>query len=189
MTTTKIITKAQFVANYHEAEKRAATCAKGKAFTVEDRLTLNAQRKQLNLDYAQASALFDGVAGQGKHYNRFQQWDAQIRSGLIRTAPSATGEHVGTPRSTVKVNHEFFDGRIKSHADIQPAFNRAARQLIKVGITNPQEAFKYVSNAFEMVKVEQKIDTKAERILNELRMGDLTKEQVLMTLEKVKQQF
>jgi ribosomal protein S16 len=189
MTNTTITVK-QFMANYEAAEARAVTCAKGKAFSVEDRLSLNAQRKALGFDYTQASALFEGIAGQGKHYNRFNQWDAQIKAGRIAVAPAITGEHVG---KVVKVTKQFddatFDGRIKSILDVQPAFNRAARQLIKVGITNPQEAFKYINTAFETAKVEQKIDLKAERIVKELQMGGMTKDQVMATLARVKQSF
>lgn len=190
--TTKL-TVAQFKANYAEAEKRAITCAQGKAFSVSDRIALNAQRKQLNLDYAQASSLFSDVSGKGIHYCRFAQWDGQIKAGHIGVAPAATGEHVGKGTGTVTITKQFddstFDGRIKSLSDVQPAFNRAARQLIKVGITNPQEAIKFINMAFETAKVEQKIDLKAERIVRELQLGDLTKEQVLATLDRVKQSF
>lgn len=188
------ITIKQFIANYKEAEGRATVCARGKAFSVSDRIALNAQRKQLNLDCNQASALFGGTAGQGKHYNRFLQWEAQIKNGHIGVAPAATGAHVGKViGGKIVINkpeqEQMFDGRIKSLDDVQPAFNRAARQLIKVGVTDPAQVVKYIHNAFEVAKVEQKIDLKAERIVNELRIGDLTKEQIIATLDRVKTQF
>lgn len=69
------------------------------------------------------------------------------------------------------------------------AEKRAVRQLVKLGITNTAGATKFIDNAYETLYSEQKIDVKAERIVNELRMGDLTKDQVLATLDRVKKFF
>jgi hypothetical protein len=186
-------TKTQLKAAYITAEKRATPSANGVAFSVEDRVALNSLRVALRLDCSQAGELIAGgrtdrVEYQ-RHYARFNFWKEQVETGVIRIAPPATGEYVGRVHVTKQFDDNTFDGRIKSITDVQPAFNRAARQLIKVGVTNPHEAFKYMSTAFEVVKVEQKIDLKAERIVKELQMGDLTKDQVLATLDRVKQSF
>lgn len=185
-----MITKAQLKANYEAAEKRATVSATGVAFSLEDRVALNSQRIALKLDTSQAGRLVAGENGTRndyqRHYARFNFWAEQVETGVIRIAPAATGEYVGADKATQEFS---FDGRIKTVADVQPAFNRAARQLIKIGITSPEQAFKYVANAFETAKVEQKIDLKAERIVKELQMGDLTKDQVLATLERVKKNF
>ena len=186
-----VTTKAQLITNFKAAEKRAKISSCGIAFLVEDRMVLNAQRQKLNLTTYQAARLVSGddMALTAKNEQRFRVWDQQVSIGVIRMQPAPTGEHVGKVHVTKQFDDVTFDGRIKSLSDVQPAFNRAARQLIKVGVTNPHEAFKYMSTAFEVVKVEQKIDLKAERIVKELQMGDVTKDQVLATLDRVKQSF
>lgn len=185
------ITKAQFVTNFKAAEARAVPSSAGVAFTVEDRLILNSQRIQLGLSTYQASKLVGGDYNTTqRNEQRFRVFDYQVANGVIRMQAAPTGEHVGKVRITSKgIDDHAFDGRIKSTADIQPAFNRAARQLIKVGVTSSAEAFKYINTAFETARIEQKIDLKAERIVKELQMGDLTKDQVMATLERVKQSF
>lgn len=186
------ITKSQLKSTYAAAEKRAVPCSNGVAFSVEDRVSLNALRVAMNLDCSQIAEFIAGGRNDRveyqRHYARFSFWKEQVDMGVIRIAPAATGEHVGKQKAPVTTTN-FFDGRIKDISDVQPAFNRAARQLIKVGITSPEAAFKYVSMAFETAKVEQKIDIKAERIIKELRMGDLTKDQIMATLDRVKTQF
>lgn len=181
MSTTKI-TKAQFVKNYKEAEKRATPSATGVSFDITDRIALNEQRKQLGMDYSMAANLV-GDNKSGKSYNRFALWERQVETGQIRTAHPATGEYVGSKQTTAL---QAFDGRIKSRADVQPAFNRAAVQLIKLGITNPRDAEAYLEAGFEYARVEQKIHLKTERIVSELRIGDLSRDQAVRVLDQVK---
>ena len=186
-------TQAQLITNFKAAEKRAKVSSCGITFLVEDRMILNAQRQKLNLTTYQAARLVSGddKVVTAKNEQRFRMWDHQVSIGIIRMQPAPTGEHVGKVK--VHVTKQFddatFDGRIKSISDVQPAFNRAARQLIKVGITNPQDAFKFMTVGFDTAKIEQKIDIKTDRIVKELQMGDLTKEQVMVLLERVKQNF
>lgn len=186
----------QFIEIYKQAEARAVDCVGGrggeggKAFLREDRAMLVSEMWKINKTPTQLGyAIQKELGSPGKHTQRLRIYEAQVNSGAIRLGSKPTGEHVGKGSVTIQTKESLFDGRIKTIADVQPAFNRAARQLIKVGITNPAEAFKYVSMAFETAKVEQKIDNKAERIVKELQLGDLTKDQVLLTLERVKQSF
>lgn len=178
-----MITRTQFIKNYKAAEQRAQPCAQGLAFTIEDRISLHAQRRQLNLTSSQAAwAVAANGQDASKAVSRFNLWEDQIVRGEIRMAPLPTGEHVGKETVTCVP----FDGRIKTKADIQPAFNKAAVQLVRLGITNTREAEAYLANGFQHALTEQKIDIKAERLLTELRMGDMTKPQILATLERVK---
>lgn len=180
-------TRNQLIQNYKASEKRAVVCATGLAFSVEDRIALTLQRRALGMSCSEAAwTVATHGAEAAKAVSRFNFWEEQMQRGEIRTAPPATGEHIGKGRD--KENTPF-EGRIKTINDVQPAFNRAARQLIKVGITSPEQALKYVSAAFATARVEQKIDLKADRIVKELQMGDLTKAEVLITLERVKQSF
>lgn len=188
-----ITTQTQFVEFYKQAEARAVECVagasktgRGKAFLKEDRAALVGAMWSLKQTPNQLGWEVQKVLGGGaRHIQRLSVFESQVNKGVIRLGAKPTGEHVGKEA----FEDTTFDGRIKNIADVQPAFNRAARQLIKVGITSPEAAFKYVSVAFETAKVEQKIDTKAERIVRELRMGDLTKDQILATLDRVKTQF
>lgn len=187
---TVITSKAQFIANYKAAEARAVRCPQGLAIAEQDRIALTAQRKALGLDYGMAASLLSmDTSTQSKHYNRFMQWDQQIKRGQIRVAPEATGQHIGAGAGKSVVVLGTFDGRIKTRDDIQPAFNKAAVQLVKLGITNPHEAAAYLANGFQYAKEEQKIETKADRLLGELRMGDLTKPQALAVLDRIKAQL
>lgn len=181
------INRQQFKANYMAAQSRAIKCANGIGVSVEDRLTLNSQRLALGLSLGEAARLINGT-GSGndyiKHYSRFQYWEDQVKRGVIRRGAPATGEYVGAAQETTP-----FDGRIKSRADVQPAFNRAALQLVKVGITSPEQAQAYLNSAFDYVRVEQKCDRYADRIVSELQMGTLDKDQILKVLDKVKAKF
>lgn len=179
-----MITRSQFIANYKAAEARALTTCVGAGFAKSDRLLLNAQRKELRLSYGEAAVLVGG-GSQGKVVSRFKLWDAQISRGDIRVAPLPTGVFVGVS-SGVGEGITPFDGRIKTTADIQPAFNKAAVQLVKLGITNSHDAAAYLANGFQHALTEQKIDIKADRLLGELRMGDLTKPQALAVLDRIK---
>lgn len=83
-------TKAQFVAAYRAAEKRAITSAGGLAFLAEDRLTLNAMRVALGYDFQQAAeAVSLNPADYARHWQRMQHWAKQISKGEIRVAPEA----------------------------------------------------------------------------------------------------
>ncbi|QNR53933.1 hypothetical protein phiK7A1_145 [Pseudomonas phage phiK7A1] len=184
------ILKAEFIANYKAAEKRALPAANGVSFLEQDRITLDAQRRSMGLDTGQTAQLFDkpGTLTYAKAHGRLSLWKRQVDTGEIRLCV-ATGEHVGKTHSAARVQVVPFDGRIKTTADIQPAFNKAAVQLIKLGYTNPQEAAAFLVNGFQYAKDEQKIDTKADRLLGELRMGDLTKPQALAVLDRIKAQL
>lgn len=191
-----MITTNQFVTIYKQAEKRAVACVGGplgkggKAFLKEDRAILVSKMWEMGQTPSQLGYAIGKELGQyPTHISRLKLFEAQVDKGVIRLGAAPTGEHVGKVTVTSQFDDGSFDGRIKTLADVQPAFNRAARQLIKVGITNPEQALKYVSAAFATARVEQKIDLKADRIVRELQMGDLTKAEVLITLERVKQSF
>jgi hypothetical protein len=187
----------KLVQMYKEAEERSIPCAGGRtgtggrAFLKADRAALVSEIWNQNLTVSQAGyAIYKELGGSSDnlHTQRLRLFEIQVNKGVLRLGKAITGEHVGV----VKVKNPqdiAFDGRIKSQADIQPAFNRAARQLIKVGVTTPDQAVKYINSAFATARLEQKIDIKAERIVNELRIGDMTKAEVLMTLDRVKSQF
>lgn len=193
--------QAQFIKLYKECEARAELCyaprasdSKGKAFQKPDRALLVSEMWKLNMSAnTLGGIIFKEVGGTSMHVHskRLEVFEAQVSSGVLRLGPSFTGavkpEVKALPKTEVQL--DAFDGRIKSISDVQPAFNRAARQLIKLGITSPETAFKFVTTAFETAKVEQKIDSKADRIVKELRIGDLTKEQIVATLARVKAQF
>lgn len=184
----------KLVQMYKEAEARSIPCAGGRtgaggrAFLKADRAALVSEMWNLNMTVSQAGYVLQkelGGTSDNIHAQRLRTFETQVNKGVLRLGNKMTGEHVGVLKST----EIAFDGRIKSQADIQPAFNRAARQLIKVGITSPDQAVKYINTAFETARVEQKIDIKAERIAKELQIGDLTKEQVMATLDRVKKFF
>lgn len=186
----------KFIELYKQAEERSVPCvggrsgSGGKAFLKADRAALVSEMWKLNMTVCQAGYVLQkelGGSSEGIHAARLRVFEKQVNKGVLRLGAKATGEHVGV----MKINQQDipFDGRIKSQADIQPAFNRAARQLIKVGITCPEQAVKYIKSAFATARVEQKIDMKADRILNELRIGDLSKAEVLVALDRVKSQL
>lgn len=173
--TTKITNKATFVTAYREAEKRATPAAQGLAFTVEDRIYLTGLRRSMALTvHAAADAVTPNYSEISKHMQRFAFWEEQIKAGEIRTAPAATGEHTGT--GVGKPSHTF-DGRIRNTSDIQPAFNKAAVQLVKLGITSPEQAMSYVTNGFAHARSEQKIDIQADRFVADLRTVGMNREQ------------
>lgn len=181
------ILKAEFIANYKAAEKRALPASNGLSFLEHDRVTLDAQRRSLGLDSNGAAKLIVGITGRGAWataYGRFAIWKRQVNSGEIRLCV-ATGEHIGKtggmPRATQVV---AFDGRIKTKADIQPAFNKAAVQLVKLGITSPEQAVAYLANGFAHAKVEQKIDIQADRFVADLRTVGMTKDQAKQAFDR-----
>lgn len=183
-----------FETAYKQAEARALPVVGGrdgkggKAFLPEDRAMLALMMHKLNQTPTQLGyRLGERIGNAPVHIQRLKTFQRQVEQGNIRLGYERTGEHVG--KVVAQVEDGTFDGRIKKLSDVQPAFNRAARQLIKVGITTPEAALKYVSAAFETAKADQKIDSKAERIVAELQIGDLTREQVLETLQRVKQKF
>jgi hypothetical protein len=189
------ILKAEFKANYKAAQQRALAASNGLSFLEQDRVALDAQRRALGLD-ANGAAKLIAQAGNRNEWNtiygRFAVWKRQVDSGEIRVCLS-TGEHIGKTggyvRATTTPVVAPFDGRIKTKADIQPAFNKAAVQLVKLGITNPHEAASYLANGFQHALTEQKIEIKADRLLGELRLGDLTKPQAIAVLDRIKAQL
>lgn len=179
---------------YKQAEARALPVVGGrdgkggKAFLPQDRVMLTLMMSKANKTPTQLGHILgDKLGNPSLHVQRLRMFQRQVESGEIRLGYQRTGEHVG--KVVAKTEDTSFDGRIKSLSDVQPAFNRAARQLIRVGITTPEAALKYVSVAFETAKVEQKIDMKTERIVKELQIGDMTREQVFETLQRVKKSF
>lgn len=88
--TQQTVTVTQFVKTYRSAEKRATVSAGGLAFSEQDRLTLNAMRVALGMDFTQAAAAVTvEPADYARHWQRFQHWANQIKKGLIRVAPEA----------------------------------------------------------------------------------------------------
>lgn len=182
--------KSKLVALYIESEKRALPCALGKAFLADDRLAIVNAMRDLKVTKAELAKMVHQNLIHAKvedttyavHYGRLNIFERQVTMGHIVLGKPATGEHMG-------VETPVFDGRIKTRDDVQPAFNRAAKALIRIGITSPADAEAYLVKGFEFVKQEQKIDLKADRIVQELQLGDLTREQVLATLDRVKAKF
>lgn len=184
------ILKAEFIANYKAAEKRALPAANGVSFLEQDRITLDAQRRSMGLDTGQTAQLFDkpGTLTYAKAHGRLSLWKRQVDTGEIRLCV-ATGEHVGKTHSAARVQVVPFDGRIKTTADIQPAFNKAAVQLIKLGYTNPQEAAAFLVNGFQYAKDEQKIDIQASRFVADLRTVGMNKEQAKQAFDRAMAQL
>lgn len=187
----------KFVQMYKEAEDRSIPCAGGrsgaggKAFLKADRAALVSEMWSLQLTPSQAGYALQkelGGSSDSLHSARLRIFENQVNKGALRLGNKMTGEHVGVVAKGAPTDVAF-DGRIKVLDDIQPAFNRAARQLIKLGVTDPSQAVRYINSAFATARLEQKIDSKADRIVKELRIGDLTKAEVLMTLDRVKSQF
>lgn len=181
-----ITSKAQFIATYKAAAQRALPAAKGMSFLERDRVVLDAQRRALGMDVAMASRLLDSTGKQeyAKAYARFSIWERQLDTGEIRLCV-ATGEHVGKKGVATPVQSVLsFDGRIKTKADIQPAFNKAALQLVKLGITNTRDAEAYLANGFEYARVEQKIDIQADRFVADLRTVGMNKDQAKQAFDR-----
>lgn len=183
---------AEFTKMYVEAEARATDCVGGasgqggKAFTKADRAALVSLLWNSRMTASQmAYAMSKTIGNFPRHNGRLKTFETQVNRGVLRLGGKMTGEGHGKPEQA----QETFNGRIRSVVDVQPAFNRAARQLIQVGITDAASASKYLHAAFETVKIEQKIDRKAERLVAELQIGDLTKDQILLTLDRVKKSF
>ena len=185
----------KLIAMYKEAEARSTPCVGGRggeggrSFTKADRAALIGEMWSLGLSAAQAGyAIQKEIGGTSDkiHAQRLKMFENQINKGVIRLANAPTGEHVG--KYNKDKSEDTFEGRIRSKADIQPAFNRAARQLIKIGVTDPSEVVRYVNAAFSTAKLEQKIDKKADFILNELRM-DMDNQTAKLVLQRVGQQL
>ena len=185
MTVTTLTTEV-FQANYKAAEARAVKTSNGFGVTKVDRIALTHQRLALGLSYKEAGQLVaDDEQSLGKHTIRFREWEIQMQRGRVLVGAAATGESVGKALAA----EQPFDGRIKSRTDVQPAFNRACVQLVRIGITDPSEIQTYVNQGLSFARSEQKTDLKAERLVKELQIGDLTREQVIAVLEKVKKSF
>lgn len=184
-------TTTKFVEMYKQAEARSVPCvggrfgSGGKAFLQADRASLVGEMWKLQLTANQAGYIIQkeiGGSSLGIHTARLRVFENQVNKGVLRLGSKPTGEHVGKADDS----EVTFDGRIKNLSDVQPAFNRAARQLIKVGITNPQDAIKYVTNAFETARIEQKIDQVAERVHREFQTQGLSKDVAVAVLERAK---
>lgn len=193
------MTKTQLIALYKSAEARATDCVGGrngrggKAFQPEDRVALVGAITALGMTPQEAADTIIGGNYATKGHSRIRQqlitFNRQVASDQIRTGHAQTGEHVGKLPSQPKQETMDFDGRIKSKRDVQPAFNRAAVQLIRIGITNPIEAVSFLTAGFEFAKGEQKVHQKTERLVQELQIGDLSRDQVMAVLDKVKAKF
>lgn len=192
------MTKTQLIGLYKAAEKRATPCVGGRngaggvAFQVEDRIALVAAMQALGLNpNTAADAIVDGnykIQGHSRVRSQFVVFERQVAEEVIRTGAVATGEFAGKSAQPQQDSLDF-DGRIKSKQDVQPAFNRAAVQLIRIGITNPVEAVSFLTAGFEFAKSEQKVHMKTERLVQELQLGDLSRDQVMAVLDKVKAKF
>ena len=187
------MTKTQLIALYKAAEKRADRCASGYAgagglaFKLEDREALVSAMSQTNMNPRSAAILICSSHTDPKFsatLGRLQTFHRQVTQTALRAMPA-----IDDGRVLVKQEVQPFDGRIKSKRDVQPAFNRAAVQLIRVGITSPSDALRFLTAGFEFAKVEQKLEQKTERLVQELQLGDLSREQVLTVLDKVKAKF
>lgn len=193
------MTKTQLIGLYKAAEKRATPCVGGRhgaggvAFQVEDRIALVAAMKALGLNpNTVADTIVSGnykIQGHSRVRSQFVIFERQVEQDQIRTGSVATGEFAGKAAEAPKQDTLDFDGRIKSKHDVQPAFNRAAVQLIRIGITNPVEAVSFLTAGFEFAKSEQKIHQKTERLVQELQIGELSRDQVMAVLDKVKAKF
>jgi hypothetical protein len=189
----------QLVKLYQDAEKRAKDCSGGprgeggKSFQPEDRLVLIRGMLAGNIDRATlARAVAKGETTSQEYYvayARLTTFTNQARSGRFRQAGDLVRTTELIPALVTPIEEQPFDGRIKTRADIQPAFNRAAQQLARLGITNVADAQAYLANGFEFIRVQQKIDQSAERVLRELQIGQLSKDQVIAVLEQVKAKF
>jgi hypothetical protein len=197
MTVIKTTTMNQLVDFYAVAEKRAVPCVGGTGqtqavtFLEADRFEIARMMWTLHRTPCQLA----GILAQGNNtlyqrhlyrLSRFvKQWEGKES---FRLAYAPTGENVGVVKYK-STQDESFDGRIKSRNDVQPAFNRAAVQLIRIGITDPKQAVSFLENAYQFARSEQKVDSKVDRIVNELQIGDLTREQVLSVLDRAKTKF
>lgn len=184
------ITKAQFVTNYLQAEKRAKPSNRGVSFLVKDRAELNEQRKQLGLCSARAAELV--MSGSpfsrldySKHWNRFNMFEAQAKRGQFIMAPSPTGRIVQS-QPEIQSLPGVSPVKVKARAELQTDFNELTGRLIKMGITTVDGASSYLHNGFEFHRSEQKVGTRVTRIIDELRMGDLSKDQQLAVLDRAK---
>ena len=176
---------AQFVTLYFQAEARANPAPNGVTFRAEDRKALDQMRIELQLGVEDAARLV--MAGKlfnsqeySKHWNRFNTFARQGKKGKFNVAPSPTGRII---RSEPELQNL---PKVNNRADLQPAFNELTGRLIKLGITNVDSAVSYLHNGFEHHRTEQKLGTRANRITEELNLGDLTKEQQLAVLDRVK---
>jgi hypothetical protein len=170
------VTQQEFVNTYKQAEQRATTCAQGKAFTVEDRLLLTAQRNALQLSSSKAAwTVAANHQDAGVAYSRFGFWESQINSGEIRTAPPATGQSASKPTGSLKV----------TRADAQAVMTQVVGDILKAGMTT-EESYILFNKAFDYHKNEQKIYLKTNRIVEELQIGDLTKPQMIEALDRAK---
>lgn len=176
-----------FVKMYSQAQQRAIVCnapmsgnGAGLAFQKDDRSQLVNAMESVNKTPSQLATVLEKEIGgtHGMHFHRLSTFKRQVEKDKIRMA--------GEKATAVKVSAPIASKVCK---EVQATFDHAASQLVKIGITDEVAAQSFLTRAFINVRVAQKLDSKAERIEQELRMGDLDKAQVLEVLSRVQKRF
>jgi hypothetical protein len=176
--------KQELINFYNQAETRANISKVGKSFQRDDRVQIVAAMMNLNLTPHKLGNLIAKQSPYPAH-----NWIHMQRLAVFQKQVTKSGIQLGYNGGTVKEVEEPFDGRIKTLKDVQPAFTRAARQLVRVGITTPQAALTYITKGFEEVKSEMKVERKVDRLVHELQNGELSRDEVIRALDLAKRKF
>ncbi|QYW06551.1 hypothetical protein uav_019 [Pseudomonas phage UAVern] len=177
---------ATFVKMYAQAQQRATVCAApttatgtGLSFQKDDRVLLVNALEALGAQPQEVAETLKAQLGgtYATHVQRLNVFKRQVAASKLRTVGPGKCHTVAIP-SVARVDKE-----------VQAAFDQVATRLVKIGVTDEQAAQSYLSRAFIKVRANQKIESKAERIEQELRLGDLDKTQVLEVLSRVQARF
>lgn len=175
---------ATFVKMYAQAQQRATVCPAnttpsglGLSFQKDDRVLLVNALEALGEKPKDVAEVLKAQLGgtYTSHLQRLNVFKRQVARAKIMTRGGARAE---APATVTRVDKE-----------VQAAFDQVATRLVKIGVTDEQTAQSYLSRAFIKVRANQKIESKAERIEQELRLGDLDKTQVLEVLSRVQARF
>lgn len=176
-----------FVQMYRQAQTRAGVCSaakgtngKGLAFQKEDRAALVKEMATSGKTPSQLATVLEKELGgtAGMHFQRLTTFKRQVDADKLRMAGAPTDKPVVTVVKSQPIRKE-----------VQVLFDQATIQLVRSGVTDEQAAQSYLSRAFINARTAQKIESKAERIVDELRMGDLDKGQVMEVLSRVQARF
>jgi len=177
-----------FVKMYAQAQARAVVCnapmsgnGAGLAFQKDDRTLLAGAMESVKKTPSQLATILEKEIGgtHGMHFHRLSTFKRQVAADKVRMAGG----------KGVVIAKVFTPVASKVCKEVQATFDHAASQLVKIGITDEVAAQSFLTRAFINVRVAQKLDSKAERIEQELRMGDLDKAQVLEVLSRVQKRF
>lgn len=176
---------------YEEATLRATNTKTGLRFTTEDRKALVAKLEELrgfnfkDVAHAIAKREWDGSGVYnnvyGRHVGRLHYFLGQY--GTLRALPEPEPEAL--PVIEEALPEEFVPMSTPVSAMVQKMVDELIETAVKYGVTSTHALLPYINRSIEKRKATQKVEQTTERLLEELRLTGLTREQMLAVLAAV----